>query len=59
MKSICCDKNNSVAWVRCTQFAGDHYFCEECAKAEPDFGLDYQLSDVVWMTYDKYQKSSE
>lgn len=27
-----------VRWVRCTQFAGDHPFCEEHAKKESDFG---------------------
>ena len=27
----------SAVWVRCTQFAGDHYFCDEHAKKESDF----------------------
>lgn len=36
----CCegDCTQPVRWVRCTQFAGDHPFCEEHAKKEPDFG---------------------
>lgn len=27
-----------AVWVRSTQFAGDHPFCEEHAKAEKGFG---------------------
>lgn len=27
-----------AVWVRSTQFAGDHPFCEEHAKAENGFG---------------------
>ena len=27
-------------WVRKTQFAGDHPFCEEHAKAQPNFGTE-------------------
>lgn len=30
-----CDKKAN--WLRATQFAGDHYFCEERAKKEEDF----------------------
>jgi hypothetical protein len=30
-----CDK--PAKWVRCTQFAGDHPYCEEHAKLESDF----------------------
>jgi hypothetical protein len=31
-----CDK--PAVWIRSTQFAGDHPFCEEHAKAENGFG---------------------
>lgn len=30
-----CGKN--ATWIRSTQFAGDHPFCEEHAKMESDF----------------------
>lgn len=28
----------AATWMRCTQFAGEHYYCEIHAKAEKDFG---------------------
>ena len=31
-----CDK--PAVWIRSTQFAGDHPFCDEHAKAEKGFG---------------------
>lgn len=31
-----CGKDS--VWVRVTQFAGKHDFCEECAMQEEDFG---------------------
>lgn len=27
-----------VRWVRSTQFAGNHPYCDDCAKQESDFG---------------------
>lgn len=38
IKEICmmCDKD--ATWIRSTQFAGDHPFCEEHARQEKDFG---------------------
>lgn len=38
-KELCLEKdcNAPVAWVRCTQFSGDHYFCEIHALLETDF----------------------
>lgn len=33
---IICKK--PASWTRCTQFAGDHPFCEEHARAEAGFG---------------------
>jgi hypothetical protein len=35
-----CSCGKPIAWVRRTQFAGDHPFCEDCAKLELDFGKD-------------------
>lgn len=35
-KCIICDKE--AVWVRSTQFAGEHPYCEEHAKLESDFG---------------------
>jgi len=36
MKCLCCDEN--ARWLRCTQFAGDHPFCDLHALMEEDFG---------------------
>jgi hypothetical protein len=33
---LMCEK--SADWMRCTQFAGDHPFCDEHAKQEKGFG---------------------
>ncbi len=32
-----CDE--PAVWIRHTQFAGDHPFCEDHAKMEEDFGV--------------------
>jgi hypothetical protein len=37
-KCIICDK--PAEWIRGTQFAGDHPFCDEHAKQEKGFGTD-------------------
>jgi hypothetical protein len=37
-KCAFCDK--PAQWVRATQFAGNHFFCDEHAKKESDFGKD-------------------
>lgn len=34
-KCIMCDQE--AVWERCTQFAGDHPFCQKHAEAEPGF----------------------
>ena len=41
--------------VRCTQFAGDHPFCEKHGMQEKNFGEnnDYHY----WVTMDQYRKS--
>lgn len=30
-----CDK--PATWIRCTQFAGDHPLCDDCAAEDPTF----------------------
>jgi endogenous inhibitor of DNA gyrase (YacG/DUF329 family) len=35
-KCIMCSQ--PATWIRSTQFAGDHPFCEEHARQEKDFG---------------------
>ena len=36
-------------WVRSTQFAGDHYFCQDCAEKEEDFCKDDWSSYFYWL----------
>lgn len=36
----CLECNKTASWLRHTQFAGVHPYCEEHAKAETDFGQD-------------------
>lgn len=36
----CIECNKKAEWIRSTQFAGDHPYCEEHAKLEKDFGDD-------------------
>lgn len=46
---------NDVAWVRCTQFAGDHPFCDECARKEKDFTVvDKTGGNYYWCTAEEY-----
>lgn len=33
----CIECNEPADWVRCTQFAGDHPYCQEHAEQEADF----------------------
>lgn len=40
-----CDK--PAEWVRETQFAGDHHFCDEHARKESNFGQEGS-SDFAW-----------
>ncbi len=38
---VTCDKCKKPAlWVRRTEFAGEHFFCDQDARAEKDFGND-------------------
>lgn len=34
----CMECNQPAVWVRSTQFAGEHFYCEEHAKEQSDFG---------------------
>jgi endogenous inhibitor of DNA gyrase (YacG/DUF329 family) len=37
---VCLECGKPADWVRSTQFAGDHPFCDEHARKEPDFEKD-------------------
>ena len=37
-EEYCIMCNAAAVWVRSTQFAGDHPFCDKCANQEEDFG---------------------
>lgn len=49
-KCLICDK--PAEWIRGTQFAGDHPFCDEHAKQEKGFGVNdsyeywYEVKDT-------------
>ena len=49
----CCECDQPATWMRSTQFAGDHPYCTEHAKQEPDF-LDPPDSYCYW--YELEQK---
>ena len=38
MTEKCIECNEPAVWVRSTQFAGDHPYCEKHAKEQKDFG---------------------
>ena len=42
---------NQAKYIRCTQFAGKHYFCEHHAKQETDFLKDDEGS--YWIESEK------
>ncbi len=48
-----CPKNSE--WVRRTQFAGDHFYCDLHAKLEKDFGNEDNY--FFWQTYNDFLKS--
>ena len=37
-EEFCIICNAPTVWIRSTQFAGDHPFCDKCARQEEDFG---------------------
>lgn len=49
---ICIDCLEKADWVRCTQFAGDHPFCDKHAKSEKDFGKNDGYA--IWQTIKEY-----
>jgi hypothetical protein len=52
------DCKKPVAFVRSTQFAGDHFYCEHHAKLEDDFMKD-DASYSFWETIKEYEKRLE
>jgi len=38
MNDKCLECDEPASWIRHTQFAGDHPFCDKHAKLEEDFG---------------------
>ena len=55
--NTCLECNKPAKWVRSTQFAGDHPYCEEHAREEKDF----QENDsyAYWYKYKKKQDRKE
>ena len=45
-RMLCMNHNVPAVWVRSTQFSGQHYFCDECARKEKDFGK--LVDDCFW-----------
>jgi hypothetical protein len=45
--AICFECSNTAEWVRSTQFAGEHPYCEEHARLESDFN-DEPNSYTFW-----------
>lgn len=48
VKETCFDCDKPAEWVRSTQFAGDHYFCQAHAKKEKDFGKKDVYGSKLW-----------
>lgn len=45
----CFECDEPATWVRHTQFAGDHYYCDEHAHEEEDFGKKFgKDTDDYW-----------
>jgi endogenous inhibitor of DNA gyrase (YacG/DUF329 family) len=59
-KCMLCDKPS--VWVRSTQFAGDHPFCDAHAKQEEDFKQDdsytywYNMNEDRLTTHEQQQE---
>ena len=47
LEALCLECEKPAAWVRHTQFSGDHPYCEEHAHKEKDFGKE-DPSYFVW-----------
>ena len=43
-----CHCGAAATWMRKTQFAGDHYFCTQDAKKEPDFRKEKRDDTFFW-----------
>lgn len=44
---ICLDCPNESKYIRYTQFAGNHPFCEDCARKQKDFDNNNNV-DIIW-----------
>lgn len=53
-KCIQCHTANAV-WIRSTQFAGKHPYCDEHAKLEEDFGENDSYQH--WIKLDEHDKN--
>lgn len=49
-KLKCIECGEPAVYVRCTQFAGKHPYCEECVKNEKDFYSEEESSYYFWYT---------
>ena len=49
---------NDPAWVKCTQFTGDHFYCDKHAREHKDFGCDGG-SYYFWTPIDEYVSLDE
>ena len=47
MTQVCFECGKPAEWIRSTQFAGEHPYCEEHARLESDFN-DEHTSYTVW-----------
>jgi hypothetical protein len=52
MGEILCEQ--SVKWIRSTQFAGDHPYCAACAIMESDFMK--EDSYTMWVKIENYKR---
>lgn len=49
----CQECSNKAKWIRKTQFAGDHPFCELCVTLESDFFEGSDSNNVYWVELDE------
>ena len=49
-----CDQ--PATFVRCTQFAGDHEYCDAHAHAQDDFQKEDSADTFFWTTVEKHEE---
>lgn len=54
----CLECAAKATWMRHTQFAGNHPYCTEHAKLEPDFGVDDSYTFWSEIDYDETEATS-